>query len=125
MANKKQRLVYIDEDNEKPEIAEPKKVTLDPLPNPEILYLGDNEYEEVGVCAECGVKVYRWRFGANDHRAIGRQLAVYVANGNNAEPPQLYCQVHDPNISHRMASMPYDPNRPISGDAYAKTVGRV
>lgn len=98
---------------EQPKDIEPANVSLPVIEEPERLEIGGTVYEEVGNCAQCGEKVYKWtpRNGeTSTHEAIGKNLAVFVAFSHR-EPPGVYCQDHDPNIGHRRNSPILTPER--------------
>lgn len=87
-----------------PEIIEPADVTLPPIPDAQRLEVAGNIYEEVGVCAQCGEKVYKLVSGSREN-TIGNAQVVYVAYSSR-ERPGTFCQAHDPNLSHKMAAQP-------------------
>jgi len=108
----KQRIVKIPQD------IEPVDVSAPVVANAERLELGGAVYEEAGVCAQCGEKVYRWVSGAHNDAALGDALVVFVAFSHR-EPPGTYCQACDPNKQHRLNSPVLQPGKPaIAGDTW-------
>jgi len=97
-----------------PEVIPPADVTLPPIPNAQRLEVAGDVYEEVGVCAQCGEKVFKLVSGGREN-TLGNALVVYVAHSSR-ERPGIYCQAHDPNIGHRMAAQTF--TGVIPGDSW-------
>lgn len=81
-----------------------------------------SKYKVAGVCLVCGNKVYKcMTHPLRDEGLDARWAAVAVPGasmmgGGSKEPPQLYCQAHDPTRSIRREGM--RPGDIMSGDSW-------